>query len=138
MSYFMVIVLLIAASIIDIRERRIPDKLVLTGTAAGLGFSLLDPQIELSTSLMGGMTAGLVLLLVHYITKGSLGLGDVKLFGCSGIYLGFEGIVSAMLISTVLSGFFSLILICINRDNKKREIPFAPFILAGVLIVIIF
>ncbi|MEA4846995.1 MAG: A24 family peptidase [Clostridiaceae bacterium] len=138
MSYFMVIVLLIAASIIDIRERRIPDKLVLTGTAAGLGFSLLDPQIELSTSLMGGMTAGLVLLLVHYITKGSLGLGDVKLFGCSGIYLGFEGTVSAMLISTVLSGFFSLILICINRDNKKREIPFAPFILAGVLIVIIF
>ena len=58
MSYFTVVVLLIAAAIIDIRQRRIPDKLVLAGTAAGLGFSLLDPRIEFLTSLIGGMTAG--------------------------------------------------------------------------------
>lgn len=136
--YITVVVLLFAASIIDIRERRIPDKLVLAGAAGGLAFVLINPQIDLLNSLMGGVTAGVVLLLVYYITRGGIGLGDVKLFGCSGIYLGFENTVSAMLISAVLAGLFSLSLICINRDNKKREIPYAPFILAAVLAVIIF
>lgn len=87
---------------------------------------------------MGGMTAGLVLFLIYCITNGGLGLGDVKLFGCVGIYLGFFSTVSAMLMATVLSGLYSLVLICINRGNKKREIPFAPFILAGALAAIIF
>ena len=111
---------------------------MLAGAAGGLAFVLINSQIDLLNSLMGGVTAGVVLLLVYYITRGGIGLGDVKLFGCSGIYLGFENTVSAMLISAVLAGLFSLSLICINRDNKKREIPYAPFILAAVLAVIIF
>ena len=135
--YLTIVILLSAAAIIDIRKKRIPDKLVLAGTVAGLAFVLIDPQREFLSSILGGATAGLVLLLIHYITKGGLGLGDVKLFGCSGIFLGFESTVSAMLISAVLSGIFSIVLICLNPDNKKREIPFAPFILAGVLAVII-
>lgn len=138
LSYFAVIAFLIAAAIIDIRERRIPDKLVLAGVTIGLVFSLFDPNRDIFSSLIGGTTAGLVLLLIYYITKGGLGLGDVKLFGCIGIYLGFESTVSAMLISAVLSGLYSLVLICINSDNKKRELPFAPFILAGVLAAIVF
>ncbi len=136
-SYLTIIIILVAAAIIDIRKKRIPDKLVLAGTVAGLAFVLIDPQREFLSSILGGATAGLVLLLIHYITKGGLGLGDVKLFGCSGIFLGFESTVSAMLISAVLSGLFSMVLICLNPDNKKSEIPFAPFILAGVLAVII-
>ena len=137
LPYLTIIILLAAAAIIDIRKKRIPDKLVLAGTVAGLAFVLIDPQREFLSSILGGATAGLVLLLIHYITKGGLGLGDVKLFGCSGIFLGLEGTVSAMLISAVLSGLFSMVLICLNPDNKKSEIPFAPFILAGVLAVII-
>lgn len=137
-SYFAVITLLITASIIDVREHRIPDRLVLAGVIIGLIFTLLDPGREFLDSVLGGMAARLMLLLIYYITKGSIGLGDVKLFGCVGIYLGFESTVSAMLIAAVLSGSFSLVLICINRDNKKRELPFAPFILAGALAAIVF
>jgi leader peptidase (prepilin peptidase)/N-methyltransferase len=136
LSHGTVIALLSAATIIDIREHRISDKLVLAGAGIGLVFALLDPNRGGLDRLMGGVAAGLVLLLIYYITKGGLGLGDVKLFGCTGIYLGLEGIFSAMLIAAVLSGLFSLVLICINRNNRKREIPFAPFILAGALAVL--
>ena len=137
-SYFAVIPLLIAATVIDIRERRIPDKLVLAGVAAGMVITQTDPSRRFTDSLMGGISAGIVLLLIHYITKGGIGLGDAKLFGCVGIYLGMENIASAMLIAAVLSGLYSLALICINRDNKKHELPFAPFILIGTLVAIIF
>lgn len=136
-SYPAIIALLIAAAIIDIKEHRIPDILVFFGAAAGLAFSLFDFRRGLWGGFIGGITAGLVLLLIYYIAKGGLGMGDVKLFGCVGIYLGFPDTVSAMLIASILSGLFSLVLICVKRVNRKLELPFAPFILIGVLAVII-
>jgi prepilin signal peptidase PulO-like enzyme (type II secretory pathway) len=138
LSYFTVILLLVTAAIIDVREGRIPDKLVVAGIALGLAFSLFDSSGDILNSIMGGMASGLVLLLIYYITKGGLGLGDVKLFGCVGVYLGISRTVSAMLIAAVLSGLFSLALICVNRDNRKRQLPFAPFILVGALAAIFF
>jgi leader peptidase (prepilin peptidase)/N-methyltransferase len=136
-SYLVVFAILSIASIIDIKERRIPDKLIIAGVVIGLGLTLYNPEHGFLDGLMGGMTAGLVLLLISHITKGGLGLGDVKLFLCMGIYLGLESTASAMLIAALLSGLFSLVLICISHENKKREIPFAPFILAGALAAIL-
>lgn len=137
-SNVVVFILLIAASIIDIRERRIPDILIIAGVVAGFILKLYNPEHGVVDGLVGGSTAVLVLLLIYYSTKGGIGLGDVKLFGCIGVYLGLESTVSAMLIAAFLSGLFSLVLICLNRDNRKREIPFAPFIMAGALAAIIF
>ncbi len=132
------VTILILAAIIDIRTLRIPDRLVLAGAAVGLALALLDDGRGLSGSLLGGITAGTVMFLLHKITRGGLGLGDAKLFACMGIYLGMEDTLSAMVAAGVLSGIYSLILICISSENKKRELPFAPFILAGSLGVIFF
>ncbi len=126
------------AAFIDIRTRRIPDRLVLTAAAAGIVFLYADGNGGWMDGLLGGAAAGLVLLLVHWLTRGGLGLGDVKLFGCSGIYLGLEDVLSAMMIAVVLSGICSLVLICMNRENKKRELPFAPFIFSGILGAVFF
>lgn len=130
--------ILILAAVIDIRTRRISDSLVLTGAAVGLVLLLFDSQRGLSGGLQGGITAGMIMFLLHKITRDGLGLGDAKLFACIGIYLGVKDTISAMVAAVVLSGIYSLILICISSENKKRELPFAPFILAGSLGVIFF
>lgn len=137
-QYLSVFAILAAAAIIDIRKSIIPDRLVFTGAAAGLILKLFNTRNGFLDGLIGGMTAGLVLLLVYHITKGGLGLGDVKLFGCIGVYLGFEKTFSAMFIACMLSGLLSMVLICLSRDNKKREIPFAPFVLAGAIMAVVF
>lgn len=126
------------AAFIDLRTRRIPDRLVLLAAAAGLFFLYIDRDGGWLDGLLGGAAAGLGLLMVYWVTRGGLGLGDVKLFGCSGIYLGLEGVLSAMMIAVVLSGIYSLVLICISRENRKSEIPFAPFILSGILGAVFF
>lgn len=136
-SYLVIFAVLVTAAIIDIKEHIIPDNLIITGVIIGLTLSLYNPQHGFLDGFIGGMTAGLILLVISYITKGGLGLGDVKLFVCIGIYLGLEDTASAMLISAVLSGLFSLVLISVSSDNKKLEIPFAPFILAGALAAVI-
>lgn len=137
-SHIAAVAMLISAAVIDIRTRRIPDGLLMAGAVAGVLFLLFDTRKVLLDGLTGGITAGLLMFLVHKITRDGLGLGDVKLFGCTGIYLGLESILSVMVTAVLLSGLYGLILICINRDNKKREIPFAPFILAGALGVMFF
>ena len=130
--------ILVLAAIIDIRTGRIPDRLVLAGAAVGLVLAPLNAQRGLSSGLLGGIAAGLIMLLLNRITRDGLGLGDAKLFACIGIYLGMEDTLAAMVAAVVLSGIYSLILICVNSENKKRELPFAPFILAGSLGVIFF
>lgn len=138
LQYFTVISLLIAASVFDVREYRIPNNLVRAGAAIGLFFSLFDTEGGFVGSIIGGTAAVIVLLLIHYITKGGLGLGDVKLFGCVGIYLGVSRTFTAIITAAIISGLFSLVLIFLNHDNRKREIPFAPFILVGTFSAIIF
>lgn len=128
-----IVAVLIAAAFIDIRTRRIPDRLVLAAATAGLLLMSVDSGKSWIDSLAGGLVSGVVMLIIRMITRNGLGLGDVKLLGCTGIYLGLEGALSSMVVAVVLSGIFSLVLICIKRENRKSEIPFAPFILAGTL-----
>ena len=73
----------------------------------------------------------------HTKTKGDLGMGDVKLFACVGLYLGLEKVMQAMFYSAILSGIIGIVLIIISVSNKKKIMPFAPFMLVGTLVAIL-
>lgn len=128
-----VVIMLIIAAIVDIRTRRIPDLLILSFAAAGLLYIFFDVYRELPEGLLGALIAFFSMFLAYKASGGGLGFGDVKLFGCTGLYLGLEDTLAAMLASVIFCGFISLVLIGINRENRKRELPFAPFMLAGTL-----
>ena len=61
--------ILVLAAIIDIRTGRIPDRLVLAGAAVGLVLAPLNAQRGLSSGLLGGIAAGLIMLLLKRITR---------------------------------------------------------------------
>lgn len=130
------VIMLAIAAYGDIRTRRISDLFILSFSAVGLLYLLLDKSRGLQDGLFGALIAVFFMLLAYKAGGGGLGLGDVKLFGCAGIYLGLEDTLTAMLVSMLLCGLFSLVLIGINRENAKRELPFAPFVLVGTLAAI--
>lgn len=136
-QYIVAFAVLAGAAFIDIRERRIPDRLIIAGIAAGIAVRLLGPQGGITDGIIGGISAFAVLLAVHLVTRGSLGLGDVKLMGCIGFCLGVERVFSILLVSVILIGLYGLVLVCIDRENRSRELPFAPFLLAGTLIAML-
>jgi prepilin signal peptidase PulO-like enzyme (type II secretory pathway) len=116
----------------------IPNEIIIAGCITGAITVLLNPQGGLLQEAAGFAVSGGIFCLLHFVTKGSIGMGDVKLIACTGLFLGLDRVFSAMILSTVLSGIAGVILIIINIKNRKSEMPFAPFILGGTMLAILY
>lgn len=121
----------IPASVIDIKQKRIPDWIVFPGTAALLGlraFSFGDPLVRILLEMISG---SLIFIGIHFLTKGKLGMGDVKFAALMGVFLGFPGWFVAAGLASLPGLMFALTGLISGRLNKSSKIPFAPFLTAG-------
>lgn len=101
------IALMAVAVLHDIRERKIPNRIVVTGTLFGLASSLLPGGIGIVQSI-GGLGLGLVMLLPMYALR-AMGAGDVKLMAGAGAFLGINATFFAALLTFVLGGVLALL-----------------------------
>jgi leader peptidase (prepilin peptidase)/N-methyltransferase len=73
--------------------------------------------------------------------KGGMGLGDVKLAGVLGLYLGYSG-WGALAVGSIgayfLGGIFGLVLILLHKTTRKSGIPFGPWMVLGAWVGILF
>ena len=99
---------LVAAVLIDVRSRRIPNWL--TASMTGVGFIMA--VVGLSGLTLGqaalGFGAGLLLMLPGH-ALGATGAGDVKLMAAIGAILGPSMVFSAFLATAVAGGIFAVI-----------------------------
>lgn len=138
-----IIVLSYLAALSDIRERRISNKLVLTAAGIWAIFIVLkalesmDELVALLIqSAMGFIVAGSLFLIVYFASKGGLGGGDVKFMTVMGLYLGYDGILYATLIGSVILSVLGIVLILVKKIGKKDALPFAPFLFIGILLAV--
>ena len=96
-----------SAAASDLRERRIPNHLVLLGIAAAFLWHVFNPH-ELSwAQALGGMAAGFGVLLPLYLLRG-MAAGDVKLMAMVGAYLGSPAVLWVVLLTFLLGGAWAL------------------------------
>jgi len=133
------------ACVTDIKEKRVPNRLVLTMLAAWVivlvPYLFFQTDRALSTilsGLIGFGLSGVLFLLVYLISRHGLGGGDVKLMAVSGLYLGFGGVLPTMLIGSVLSAITALILIISKKMDAKGTLPLVPFLYVGMLLTTFF
>jgi leader peptidase (prepilin peptidase)/N-methyltransferase len=85
------------------------------------------------------MAAGAGILFLFYfvlamISPRGMGMGDVKLAGVLGLFLGALGwgqLAVGAGAAFVLGGLFSIILLITRRAGRKSGIPFGPWMLLG-------
>jgi prepilin signal peptidase PulO-like enzyme (type II secretory pathway) len=152
--------ILIAA--IDVRLRIIPDEaniaialLGILGTAlfayygffndfngsflghyAGIFGFHADPWVN--RFFGAGVGAGFFGAIV-FMTRGrGMGLGDVKLAAAGGFLLGWPDAPLAFLLAFVLGAFWSIILMASGKKKMKSVIPFGPFMVLGMFLIMLF
>jgi leader peptidase (prepilin peptidase)/N-methyltransferase len=91
-------------------------------------------QITWLEALIGFFAASVPLFLVAVLSKGGMGGGDIKLMAAAGIFLGWKGIILAMIVGSVVGAVVSLMLIALKRKKRKDLIPFGPFLCLGILV----
>ncbi len=111
---------LLAASLVDRREGRIPNELLLLG--ALFAFVACDSSDRVVASVLGGLVAATPLLLIHLGDPTALGFGDVKFGAVSG------GLIASVAWSAaVLVPLVALAVAAVRRLGGNRVArPFAP------------
>ena len=106
---------LAAATVIDLRSRRIPN--ALTGAMAGLGLALAVTGVSGVTlpGSIAGLVIGLAVMMPGY-ALGATGAGDVKLMGAVGAIVGPPLVLSAF-ICTSLAGGVLAIIVAVRRKR---------------------
>lgn len=115
---FSLMLLLVAAATVDLRERRIPNEIVLAGIALGFAAQLLAPEgqgllADFGWGSLGalpalyGLLMGLGLLLPIYLL-GAMGAGDVKLMAMLGVWFGPEATFWLAMLTLLSGGVLAL------------------------------
>ncbi len=128
--------ILVPAALIDLEHRIIPNKLTAAGALLALAFgTALDPAGE-PGRLIAGAAAGGFLLAAALAYPGGMGMGDVKLAGVMGLFLG-AAVAPALLIA-MLTGVVGGVALAARRTRARRvgktAVPFGPFLALGGIV----
>ncbi|SDC03585.1 leader peptidase (prepilin peptidase) / N-methyltransferase [Candidatus Frackibacter sp. WG12] len=129
--YAFLTILLMTCTFIDYKHKIIPNKITYPGILIGLILSILFNHITLQSALLGILIPGGFLLLVAIITKGGMGIGDVKFAAMIGTYIGAEYTLIGIFIGSLVGSVLGLGLIGLGLKDRKSRIPFGPLIALG-------
>lgn len=128
----------VLVTIIDIRIRIVPNELLIVMIIFGIAFQAV--QFGLTAILISAVC--MIAMMVFFTVVAGIvgfdkvGAGDVKLAGAMGLVLGYPNIISALLIMCAGFAIFSVGGIAIRKLTMKSMLPFAPFMMAGMVIAL--
>jgi leader peptidase (prepilin peptidase)/N-methyltransferase len=131
------ILLLVPIALIDAEHRIIPNRLTALGALLALGLgTALDPSGE-PARLIAGALAGGALLLAALAYPGGMGMGDVKLAGVMGLFLG-SAVAPAMLVALLAGVLFGALVMARKgtQVGRRTAVPFGPFLALGSVFAI--
>ncbi len=127
--------LLIAVFFIDLEHYIIPNVIVLPAAVIGLAATIaIEPSRWLEILVAGGASAAFFFL-IAFIKPGGMGMGDVKLAGMMGFYLG-KAVLVALFLGFLLGAIVGVGLMVAGRKGRKSRVPFGPFLAVGGLIAL--
>jgi leader peptidase (prepilin peptidase)/N-methyltransferase len=128
-------------SFIDLREQLLPNRVLVPGTVVATVLLAAAAAVEgtwsdLVRALVAAAVCFAVLLAMAVAAPAGLGMGDVKLAGFLGLYLGWLGwpsVLFGFLLGFLTQAMVGLALLALRRAGRHTELPFGPALVVGSL-----
>lgn len=136
----------IALAFVDIQQHRLPNRIIYPWAGSTLILLvlvtfLIGDLVSLGRALAAGLGWAALFLLVRLLHPPSIGMGDVKLAAVLGLYTGFLGwevLLTGVVLSFLLGGVVSLWLLITRRVSSSSRIAFGPFLILGAAAALVF
>jgi len=124
---------LVALTFIDIDHMLLPDQLTLPLLWLALIASVMGYTIAPSDAIIGAACGYLSLWSVFWLFKlitgkEGMGYGDFKLLAVFGALLGWQSLLTIILLSSVVGAVIGIALLSIQGKDKATPIPFGPYL----------
>ncbi len=145
-AYLIFFAALLTISVIDLQLQIIPNRIVYPAIFASIPLLVLaaaagEDWSSLRRALIGAAGAWFALLVIHLISPGGMGFGDVRLAGFTGVMLGWLSIGHVLLglfLGYLAGALWSLGLLAARKAGWRSLIFFGPFLAAGAVAAVLF
>lgn len=129
---------LIIAGVQDIKEKQISLKLC-------IAYGIVGILLYISNCIYGNkelwqlgiaLLPGVGMIVISYMTKERIGIGDGVVMVIMGLFFSYEKIISILVMGIMFSTLVSLYLLVVKKVSKEYEIPFVPFLLMASVVVV--
>lgn len=131
---------LVALTLIDLEHQRLPNAIVYPSVVVAAIWILvawwLADAFDPVGGVLGLLAYGGALLAVALVSRGGMGLGDVKLAGLVGLVVGAIDLPSVGVAagSAILLGGLTGIVALLRGADRRTALPFGPMIAVGALV----
>lgn len=134
---------LICIFFIDLEHMLIFNRFTISIAVLGIIMMFFDNNTTIIDHIIGGVSGAVLFVALYFgailvLKKEGFGWGDVKLVAAAGLMLGWQRLILAMLIASVLGCIVLVIIKLVNKDEDGKEYPFAPFIVVGMMTSLLF
>ncbi len=129
---------LVVVTGIDLDHQIIPDVVSLPGIVVGVALSLLTGAPRWLDALIGVLVGGGLFFVIIVASGGGMGGGDMKLAAMLGAFLGWQGLLVAMLLAALTGGLVAVVLLALGRKGRKDPVPFGPFLALGGMVAFLY
>lgn len=132
---FALVLVLVPLTFIDLDHRILPNKITYPAVPLAIALVAVFDFDELPEHLIAGAAAFLFLFAAAWFYPNGMGVGDVKLAGVLGLFLG-RNVAPAMLLAFLLGTLVGVGVMAAKgvREGRKTAIPFGPFLATGGLV----
>lgn len=120
----------------DIKNKNLRITWMMCFLVEGIAGRLMLWKLSLA-NLLVSMIPGVMILLLGYLMKGEIGMGDGILVLISGLFLGVHRTFLLLMYAVLSSGLAALYLLVVRKVQRRCEMPFVPFLLIGYVIVLV-
>jgi leader peptidase (prepilin peptidase)/N-methyltransferase len=133
---------MIVLFVIDLQHKILPNQITLPGVVVGLVLSGVAGPGWVSSliGIVAGAGSLFAIAEAYYRIRGEegLGMGDVKMLGMIGAFLGWKLVLLTLVVSSMLGSLVGVVILVARGESLKYALPFGTFLAIGALVASVF